>query len=170
MFGLYTLVITPPKWFPGPKSDHVLSHSNIPSDHHCPEDQAYTWEAKPQLMWPKHTPRQLHCLPLQPSPFATCKPQGKGFTASWTHHAPSCFQASTHVILFLENFYAFKPQHDCISVKHIPQLPQAELCVLLFLLMCGELYMHILMYLGFPWWLSDKESYVMQDTWVWFLG
>ena len=99
MFGLYTLVITPPKWFPRPKSDHVLSHSNIPSDNCCPEDQAYTWEAKPQLMWPKHTPRQLHCLPPQPSPFATWKPQGKGFTTSWTHHAPSCFQASTHAIL-----------------------------------------------------------------------
>lgn len=60
--------------------------------------------------------------------------------------------------VFLEDFYAFKPQHDCISVKHIPQFPQVEPCVLLFLLKGGELYLPILMYLGLPWWLSDKES------------
>ena len=63
----------------------------------------------------------------------------------------------TPFFVFLENFYAFKPQHDCISVKHIPQLPQAELFILLCLLMDGELYMHVFMYLGLPWWLSDKE-------------
>jgi len=158
MFGLYTLVITPPKWFPRPKSDHVLSHSNIPSDHCCPEDQAYTWEAKPQLMWPKHTPRQLHCLPPQPSPFATWKPQGKGFTASWTHHAPSCFQASTHAILcFSGEFLCIQtPAWLHLCEAHPAAPPGGALYSPLLTHGWRALHAHIYV-LGLPWWLSDKE-------------
>lgn len=87
-------------------------------------------------------------LPDPLLPFTTSMPQENGFqrllNTSCSLMFPSLYPYASFFV-FLEGFYVFKTQHNCISVKHSPVPPGRALCSL-FLLMGRELYMPVSMH------------------------